>query len=338
MASERKFVAENIRRVLLKEFFQKEVEMAGFGGIDIQRTPMGTRVTLTVERPGMVIGRKGSKIKDLTRKVSEVYGFDNPQIEVQECRDPSTNPQIMAQKLALALERGWHFRRAGHSTLRRIQGSAVKGCQVRLSGKLTGQRHRTAKFKWGHIKFCGEPSLTAMDHGYAIAKKKLGLIGVTVDIMKPDAVLPDEITIRDLPTVEEVAEVSGDVPEEPSGDVEEKGNVEEKGSEVAEDAADVSDKPEKAQKDKEISKRKQKRKERQKAKEEEPSKDQVENDAPSKEEKPAEVKPEGGSQKEEKPKEAPKVEKTTGSKTEEKAVSSKDTEADEAKAPVEGKK
>ncbi|MCK5772197.1 MAG: 30S ribosomal protein S3, partial [Thermoplasmata archaeon] len=274
MASERKFVAENIRRVLLKEFFQKEVEMAGFGGIDIQRTPMGTRVTLTVERPGMVIGRKGAKIKDLTRKVSDVYGFDNPQIEVQECRDPSTNPQIMAQKLALALERGWHFRRAGHSTLRRIQGSAVKGCQVRLSGKLTGQRHRTEKFKWGHIKFCGEPSLTAMDHGYAIAKKKLGLIGVTVDIMKPDATLPDEITIKGLPTIEEVAEVSDDAPVddapvEQAGEVSEGDNAQKKASDVAEDAPETSETPKEAAKEKEISKRKQKRKERQKAKEEE---------------------------------------------------------------------
>ncbi|MGA1822290.1 MAG: 30S ribosomal protein S3, partial [Thermoplasmatota archaeon] len=202
MASERKFVSENIRRVLLKEYFMKETEMAGFGGIDIQRTPMGTRVTLIVERPGMVIGRKGTKIKDLTRKVSEDYGFDNPQIEVQECRESSSNPQIMAQKLALALERGWHFRRAGHSTLRRIMDSNVKGCQVTLSGKLTGQRHRTEKFKWGNIKFCGEPALTTMDRGYAIAKKKLGLIGVSVDIMREGAVLPDDVVIYDLPVIE----------------------------------------------------------------------------------------------------------------------------------------
>ncbi|MEA3559080.1 MAG: 30S ribosomal protein S3, partial [Candidatus Thermoplasmatota archaeon] len=212
MASERKFVAENIRRVLLKEYFMKETEMAGFGGIDIQRTPMGTRVTLTVERPGMVIGRKGVKIKELTRMVSERYGFDNPQIEVQECRDSSQNAQIMAQKLALALERGWHFRRAGHSTLRRITDAQVKGCQVKLSGKLTGQRHRTEKFKWGHIKFCGEPALTTMERGYAIAKKKLGLIGVSVDIMKQDAHLPDEILIKDLPDLGEVAEVKGEMP------------------------------------------------------------------------------------------------------------------------------
>ncbi len=212
MASERKFVAENIRRVLLKEYFMKETETAGFGGIDIQRTPMGTRVTLIVERPGMVIGRKGTKIKDLTRTVSEVYGFDNPQIEVQECKDASRNPQIMAQKLALALERGWHFRRAGHSTLRRIIDANVKGAQVKLAGKLSGQRHRTEKFKWGHIKFCGEPAIISMDRGFAVCKKKLGVIGVSVDIMRHDAHLPDEITFKEMPELGDVAKIEGELP------------------------------------------------------------------------------------------------------------------------------
>lgn len=236
MASERKFIAENIRRVLLKEYFIKETQMAGFGGIDIQRTPMGTRITLTVERPGMVIGRKGAKIKELTRTVSDVYGFDNPQIEVQECRDSSSNPQIMAQKLAHSLERGWHFRRAGHSTIRRVQDTEVKGCQVKLSGKLTGQRHRTEKFKWGNIKFCGEPALTTMDRGYAIAKKKLGLIGVSVDIMKKDAVLPDDVFIKHIPELKKLKEEPSLEPEtekKPTSEAEEK--EEEKKAEPAEE-------------------------------------------------------------------------------------------------------
>ena len=270
MASERKFINENIRRVLLKEYFQKETEMAGFGGIDIQRTPMGTRVTLIVERPGMVIGRKGSKIKDLTRTVSETYGFDNPQIEVQECRNSALNPQIMAQKLALALERGWHFRRAGHSTLRRIMDSDAKGCQVKLCGKLTGQRHRTEKFKWGHIKFCGEPALTTMDRGYAIAKKKLGLIGVSVDIMKADSKLPDEITIYELPDLLEVAQVKGEyeLQADESKETDKKPVDPEEGSEesVQEDS-EGSDK--KVDDKKGTSKRKAKREERRKEQQDE---------------------------------------------------------------------
>lgn len=195
MASERKFVTENIRRVLLKEYVMQRVGRAGFGGLDVQRTPMGTRVTLITERPGLVIGRRGEAIKSLTRAIEEDFNFNNPQIEVQEVENPNLNAQIMAEKLANALERGWHFRRAGHSTVRRIMESGAKGCQVIIAGKLTGQRHRTEKFKDGHIKFCGQAKLDFMHNGFAGAKLKPGIIGVTVQIMDPKAKLPDEIDI-----------------------------------------------------------------------------------------------------------------------------------------------
>ena len=195
MASERRFVAENIRRVLLKEYLMKEVSRAGFGGLDVQRTPLGTRVILTTERPGLVIGRKGQTIKNLTTAIEEQFGFENPQIEVQEVKDPNLNAQIMAEKLAFSLERGWHFRRAGYSSVRRIMDSGAKGCYIIIAGKLTGQRHRTEKFKDGNIKFCGEPKANFMDQGYAVAKLKMGVIGVTVQIMEPNAKLPADTTV-----------------------------------------------------------------------------------------------------------------------------------------------
>ncbi len=195
MASERKFVAENVRRVLLKEYLMKEVSRAGFGGLDVQRTPMGTRVLLTTERPGLVIGRRGQTIKNLTTVIEERFGFENPQIEVQEVKNASLNAQIMAEKLAFSLERGWHFRRAGHSTVRRIMDAGARGCHIIVAGKLTGQRHRTEKFKEGYIKFCGEPKANFIDHGYAVAKLKMGVIGVTVEIMDKDAKLPADISV-----------------------------------------------------------------------------------------------------------------------------------------------
>ena len=197
MAAERKFVAENVRRVLLKEYLMKEVSRAGFGGLDVQRTPMGTRVLLTTERPGLVIGRRGQTIKNLTTVIEERFGFENPQIEVQEVKEPSLNAQIMAEKLAFSLERGWHFRRAGHSTVRRIMDiGKARGCHIILAGKLTGQRHRTEKFKEGYIKFCGEPKANFIDHGYAVAKLKMGVIGVTVEIMDKEAKRPADITVK----------------------------------------------------------------------------------------------------------------------------------------------
>lgn len=195
MASERKFIAENTRRVLLKEYVMKEINRAGFGGLDVQRTPMGTRVTVITERPGIIIGRRGSAIKNLTRSIEEDFNFDNPQVEVQEVDNPNLNAQIMAEKLAFALERGWHFRRAGHSTIRRVMDNGARGCHIIIAGKLTGQRHRTEKFKEGYIKFCGEPKLQDVDKGYAVAKLKPGVIGVTVEIMRPGSKLPDEIEV-----------------------------------------------------------------------------------------------------------------------------------------------
>jgi len=197
MASERKFVRENTNRALIKEFLVKKIEGSGFGGMSIQRTPMGTRINILVERPGMVIGKSGNKIKELTEDIKTNFNVDNPQIEIQEAGSKaSLNAQIMAEKLAEALERGWHFRRAGHSTVRRIMDAGAKGCQVVIAGKLTGARHRTEKFIEGHIKFCGETAKQVMDVGYATAKLKPGVLGVKVRIMRPDSKLPDEITLK----------------------------------------------------------------------------------------------------------------------------------------------
>ena len=197
MTNERKFIRENTKRSLIKKFLLKEIEGAGFGGMNIQRTPIGTRINILVERPGMVIGKSGIKIKKLTEDIQNRFNVDNPQIEIQEAgANASLNAQIMAEKLAEALQRGWHFRRAGHSTVRRIMNSGAKGCQIIIAGKLTGARHRTEKFTEGHVKYCGEIAKEVMDEGCAVAKLKAGVLGVKVRIMKPDAEMPDEIKLK----------------------------------------------------------------------------------------------------------------------------------------------
>jgi small subunit ribosomal protein S3 len=219
MASERKFVAENVRRVLLKEYLMKEVSRAAFGGLDVQRTPMGTRVILSTERPGLVIGRRGETIKSLTNAIEKNFGFENPSIEVKEVDNASLNAQIMAEKLAFSLERGWHFRRAGHATLRRVMEAGARGCYIVVAGKLSGQRHRTEKFKEGSIKYCGEPALLFVDEGYAVAKLKMGVIGVTVRIMQADSKLPADIIISDRRDVD-MSAVAPAADEEPAQEAE----------------------------------------------------------------------------------------------------------------------
>jgi small subunit ribosomal protein S3 len=220
MSAEQKVIQEAMRRVLLKDYLVQESARAGFGGLDITRTPMGTRVTLICERPGILIGHRGELIKRLTEDIQARFKLDNPQIEVQEERQPSLNAQLMSEKLASTLERGWHFRRAGHSTVRRIMEAGARGCQVILSGKLTGERHRTERFKAGTIKYCGEAVHLWIDKGFYQARLKPGVIGVNVWIMRPAAKLPDEIVVKgvqavakdvpaELPPIEDVPPAPG---------------------------------------------------------------------------------------------------------------------------------
>lgn len=180
---------------MVDEFFLEKLERAGYGGMDINRTPMGTQITIRAEKPGMIIGKAGKMIRKFTKDLDVRFKMDNPQIDVQEVKKPELNAQMMATRLANALERGWYFRKAGQSTLQRIMDSGAMGCEIVIAGKLTGPRKRTEKFIAGYIKHCGKPVEEFVDVGYARAKKKLGIIGVKVRIMPPGSVLPDHIAV-----------------------------------------------------------------------------------------------------------------------------------------------
>ncbi len=206
----RTFIHRNVERQLVREYLLRETERAGFGDLEFQRTPDGTKVTLHAEQVGRVIGRKGKVIRELETRLKEDFKLQDPKLEVEEITEPRLNAQVMASRMASSLERGWFFRRAGHSTAQSIMDAGARGCLVILSGKITGARHRVEKFQQGHIKFCGETALQFMDVGYSVAVKKLGTVGCTVRIMRPGVKLPHEVVIKDrhesgLPPLEEVA-------------------------------------------------------------------------------------------------------------------------------------
>ncbi len=188
---ERIFVEEGIKKVRMNEYFKTELERAGYGGMDIKRTPMGTQITVKVEKPGMIIGKDGRRIKKLTDDVVRKQELDNPQIDVQPIGVPELNAQLMSNRLAKLIERGWHFRRAGRSTLQRIMDRGALGCEIIMSGKLKGPRGRMEKMVDGYIKHCGSIADEIVDKGYSIAMKKAGVIGVRVWIVPPDSKLPD---------------------------------------------------------------------------------------------------------------------------------------------------
>jgi small subunit ribosomal protein S3 len=244
MAIEKKFVQEGYVKASMDEYFAKQLSRAGYGGMEINRTPMGTQITVYAEKPGMVIGKAGKVIRKLTRDIDRMYDVDNPQIDAQEVRKPELNAQMMASRLASSIERGWYFRKAGHNTLRAIMNSGALGCEIVISGKLTGSRSRVEKLVDGYIKHAGKPAEDMVDEGFATAVKKLGTLGCKVRIIPPDVVLPDVFDIRE---VIEVEEVEAAAPEAAKADIaelvdkESEGEVadEEEAVEVVEESAEA---------------------------------------------------------------------------------------------------
>jgi small subunit ribosomal protein S3 len=213
MADEHQFIENGLQRTQIDEFFSEELSRAGYGGMDVAKTPMGTQIVLKAEKPGMVIGKGGKNIRKITTELEERFNLEDPQIDVQEVDEPDLNAQIVADRLANALERGWYFRKAGHTTIDRIMDSGALGAEIVLSGKVTGARSRVEKFNRGYIKHNGEPAETIVDSGVGVAVMKLGTIGVRVKIIPPNAELPDDFEVYEDVEVE-------DFVEEPEGEIE----------------------------------------------------------------------------------------------------------------------
>ena len=252
---EKDFVTEGLKRTRIDEYLEKELERAGYGGMDVQITPLGTMVVVYAERPGMVIGRGGKNVRSITNTLKNEFGLDNPQIEVKEVAVPELNPKIMAYKIANMLQRGMHFRRVAYSTIRRIMGAGAQGVEITISGKIRGSRSAVSKFVEGYIKKCGEPSDRFVKEGFASATLKPGVLGIFVRIMPPEAVLPDKVEIIapqiqeeiiEEEVVEEVEEVEETEAPEESENIEELEELEEI---VMEDEAEETNSSEESKED-----------------------------------------------------------------------------------------
>src|SRR6056297_3310871 len=206
MADEHEFIEQGLQRSQIDEFFADELARAGYGGMEMAPTPMGMQIVLKAEKPGMVIGKGGKNIRKVTTQLEERFNLEDPQIDVQEVDEPDLNARIVADRLANALERGWYFRKAGHTTLERIMDAGALGAEIVLSGKVTGARGRVEKFTDGYVKHNGEPAEELVDRGKGVSVMKLGTIGVNVKIIPPDVDLPDDFRIvEDADAVEAAA-------------------------------------------------------------------------------------------------------------------------------------
>ncbi|HWQ48514.1 MAG TPA: 30S ribosomal protein S3 [Methanosarcina sp.] len=227
MAIERKFVNDGYVKASMDEYFAEQLNRAGYGGMELNRTPMGTQIIIYSEKPGMVIGKAGKVIRKLTRDVATKYNLENPQIDAQEVKKPELNAQMMASRLAASIERGWYFRKAGHNTIRAVMNAGALGCEVVISGKLTGARSRVEKFIDGYVKHSGHPVEEVVDEGFAVAVKKLGTLGCKVRIIQPDVILPDSYRIKEASEIvtEPVEKPAEKLAEKPAAEAPKKESV-----------------------------------------------------------------------------------------------------------------
>ncbi len=191
MSSVKNVIKDNYNMMLLKDYLREAIKDAGFSHAEISKTPTGTRVALHVTRPGIVIGRKGSGIRELTEKLASEFGLKNPQISVNEIEKPDLSPSVMCNRMASHLERGTAFRRATMWTIKQIMEGGAMGVQITISGKLRGDRSAFEKHTAGILPRAGHHADVIVDEDIAHVTTKMGLIGIRIRIAIKEKLVPE---------------------------------------------------------------------------------------------------------------------------------------------------
>ncbi len=175
------FAAKDYSRLLhedldLKRKLKRQLSHAGVSSIDVERMANKLRITIYTSRPGIIIGRKGSEIDKLKNEVQkqtnrEVY------INIQEIHRPELDAQLVAESIAMQLEKRIAFRRAMRKAVDSALRFGAKGIKVRVSGRLNG--NEIARSEW-YLQ--GQLPLSTLradiDYGFAQAYTTYGVLGV----------------------------------------------------------------------------------------------------------------------------------------------------------------
>ena len=194
---ERLFVQQELKKLKLEEYLRSELRRAGFTGVEVIKTPITTRIIVSVTRPGLAIGKKGKTIKILTKEISERFGFENPQIEINEVKKPELDAKACVDRMVALIERGYSWRSVVYRTIEDIMASGAQGAEIVLKGVLAGKgnRKRKERIAKGYMKKAGEQAYL-VDYAKGVAVPKPGAIGIKVRIIKPEVVFPDKISIE----------------------------------------------------------------------------------------------------------------------------------------------
>ena len=207
----------------LNEYLSSSLAEAGYGGAEVQKTPIGTKITLFVIRPGLVIGRKGSGIRDLTARLEQNFNLENAQVSVTEVTKPELNPHIMANRIAQLIERGTAFRRASLWTINTIMGAGALGVEITISGKLRGERAHFEKHTAGIIPKSGKVAEEVVRSSTNSLLTKMGLVGIKLKISLKEEIHRDFDLIAESQPKDET-----EIPSESEGESQKESQSEDK--------------------------------------------------------------------------------------------------------------
>ena len=191
MTQVKNVIKDNYNMMLLNDFLREKIKESGFHKVEISKTPIGTKITLHVTRPGIVIGRKGVGIKELTEKIATDFELKNPQISVEEIPSPDLSPSVMCSRMAAHIERGTAFRRATMWTIKQIMDAGAMGVQITISGKLRGDRSAFEKHTHGILPRAGNYAKNIVSEDVIHTKTPMGLIGINIKIAMKENLIPE---------------------------------------------------------------------------------------------------------------------------------------------------
>ena len=201
MTQVKNVIKDNYNMMLLNDFLREKIKESGFHKVEISKTPTGTKITLHVTRPGIVIGRKGVGIKELTEKIATDFELKNPQISVEEIPNAELSPSVMCNRMATHLERGIAFRRATMWTLKQIMEAGAMGVQITISGKLRGDRSAFEKHTQGILPRAGNYAKNIVSEDVIHTQTPMGLIGINIKIARKEKLVPEfELKTQPKPT------------------------------------------------------------------------------------------------------------------------------------------
>lgn len=168
----------------MRKFLGKRLQHAGVSRIEIERQGAKVKVNIHTARPGIVIGKKGVEIEKLKKEIVQIAGKDSF-VEIQEIRRPDLDAQLVAENIAMQLERRIMFRRAMKEAVTRAMRMGAQGIRVQCAGRLGG--HEIARTEWYREGRVPLHTLRADVHyGFAEARTTFGVIGVKVWVYRGD--------------------------------------------------------------------------------------------------------------------------------------------------------